>query len=112
MLLELGVNKMTKFPQQKTLQKVRDRLNKTIASRPLSENANEVDRVKFHICKQFVIYKNAHRMSQRELAQKIGIDESLMSKILHYHFDSFTTDRLIKYLCEIYPKTSLSINVA
>ena len=83
-----------------------------MASRPLPENATTVDQMKFHICEKFVIYKNSHGMTQRALAQELGIDEALMSKILHYHFDDFTTDRLVNYLSKIYPQTSVEIKVA
>ena len=53
---------MAKFPAQKTLQEVRNRLNKSMASRPLPKNANTVDQIKFRICEKFV-YKNSRNYS-------------------------------------------------
>ena len=103
---------MKKFPSQKALEEVRNRLNKGIASRPLPKDATAIDRVKFHLCEQFVICKNTQGLTQRVLAEKIGIDEALMSKILHYHYDEFTADRLIKYLSEIYPDIDVKVDVA
>ena len=103
---------MGKFPSEKELKKIRKLLDKGISSKILPANANATDRLKFYICEKFVIYKNFHNMNQRSLAEEIGIDEALMSKILHYHFDEFTVDRLIKYLLEIYPKVDLKISVA
>lgn len=103
---------MTKFPSEKELEEVRNRLNKGMASRPLPKDTSAVDRAKFHLCEKFVIYKNTHKITQRELAKKVGVNESLMSKILHYHFDEFTVDRLIKYLSEIYPDIDLKVDVA
>lgn len=32
-----------------------------------------------------------------------------MSKILHYHFDDFTIDRLLKFLTILYPETKIKI---
>lgn len=34
-----------------------------------------------------------------------------MSKIVHYHFDDFTIDRLVKYLSILFPKADLAILV-
>lgn len=103
---------MSKFPSEKELKKIRNLLGKSISSKILPENANATDRLKFYICEKFVMYKNFHNITQRSLAESIGIDEALMSKILHYHFDKFTVDRLIKYLSKIYPKVDLKISVA
>jgi len=103
---------MTKFPSKEELELVQKELDKGPASRPLPKNAPPVDRAKYRLCEKFVIYKNTHQISQKELAKKIGIDEALMSKILRYHFDEFTADRLIKYLNEIYPEVDVKIDVA
>lgn len=102
---------MTKFPSDKELKEMREKLANGIASKPLSKNAGPVERVKHRLCEKFVIYKNQNKMTQRALAQKIGIDEALMSKILHYHFDEFTTDRLISYLSSLYPDMNLNIDL-
>ena len=81
-----GVN-MSKWPSQEELEQVSNRLSKSIASKPLPKDASSVDRIRYRLCEKFVIYKNSQKISQRELAEKIGINEALMSKILHYHFD-------------------------
>jgi predicted XRE-type DNA-binding protein len=75
----------------------------------LSPHASSVERLKFSLCEQFVSYLLEHKLTQRELAEKIGIDESLMSKIVHYNFDDFTIDRLVKYLSVLFPKADLEI---
>ena len=103
---------MTKFPPSHELEQVRIQLDKCVASRLSPKNASDLDRYKFELCKIFVIYKNTHNVTQRALAEKISIDESLISKILHYHLEEFTTDRLIKYLSKIYSKVNLKIDVA
>ena len=102
---------MTKFPSEKELKEVRDDLEKGPASRMLSPNAGPVERLKFSLCEQFVSYLLEHKITQRELAEKIGIDESLMSKIVHYNFDDFTIDRLVKYLSILFPKADLEISI-
>ena len=102
---------MAKFPSEKELKEVRSALEKGPASRMLSPNASSVERLKFSLCEQFVSYLLENKITQRELAEKIGIDESLMSKIIHYHFDDFTIDRLVKYLSVLFPKADMKILV-
>ena len=103
---------MTKFPSEKELKNVRTFLEKVPGSRMLPANASSVDRVKFSLCENFVSYLLDHKLTQRELADKIGIDEALVSKIVHYNFDDFTIDRLIKYLSVIYPNRKIQLLVA
>ena len=103
---------MTKFPSDAELDKVREKLNTGIASKLLPKDASKVDILKFKLCEKFIIYKNENKATQRALAQQIGIDESLISKIIHYHFEEFTVDRLINYLTKIYPEFDLEVNVA
>ena len=112
MHLELGEKKMSKFPKDKDLERMRNSLSKGIASKPLAKNATAIDKLKFRLCEKFVIYKNTQKITQRALAQKLSIDEALMSKILHYNFEEFTVDRLVKFLSTLYPNIDLSIDVA
>jgi predicted XRE-type DNA-binding protein len=95
--------KETKFPTEAQLKKIREKLSTGMASRPLAKGADIVERTKYAICEKFVIYLNSGKLKQKELAEKLGIAESLMSKILHYHYDEFTIDRLLRYLEVIQP---------
>lgn len=102
----------TKFPSEKELKEVRELLEKAPATRLLPRDASPVDRTKYALCEEFVKYLNANKLTQRALAEKLGIDEALVSKIVHYSFDEFTTDRLIKYLAVIYPDVKVLVRVA
>ena len=88
---------------------MRKRLDSVTASKMLPKNAEITEKIKFSLCEKFVIYKNRHNLTQKELACQIGIDPALMSKILHYHFEEFSTDRLIKYLSKIYSRIDLEV---
>lgn len=103
--------KKTKFPSESELEEMRDLLSKSPSSKALPKNANQVDQIKYKICKEFVIYKNLHKVTQKVLAEKVGTDEALMSKILHYNIEEFTIDRLIKFLSVLYPKAAIEIKV-
>lgn len=100
------------WPSKKELKKVMKVLRKSIGSRVLPPDATPIDKLKDSICAEFIIYKQNHNLTQKQLAEKLDIDEALMSKVLHYHFDEFTLDRLIRYLNIIYPKMEFNLKVS
>jgi predicted XRE-type DNA-binding protein len=106
------MSKKDNWPSEAVLKVMRKRLSKGIASRPLPENASLVDKIKYSICEEILKYKLKHNFTQRQIAEQIGENESLVSKIVHYHIDEFTIDRLLKYLNVIYPDTKFKLKVA
>jgi predicted XRE-type DNA-binding protein len=102
----------SKFPSDKELLEVEEALSNGISSRPLSKNASNVDRIKHTLCEKFVIYRMQKKISQKELASLIGTDEALMSKILHYHYDEFTVDRLVRFIETLQKDVEITIKVA
>ena len=100
-----------KFPRDKELKKIRRQLAGGIAARPLPADADAAERLKYAICAEFVKYKNKNKISQKAMAQKIGVDEALMSKIINYLYDEFTIDRLLNFLGELYPMARVSLQV-
>ena len=100
------------FPSEKTLKKLRAQLSKGIASKPLGPEATAIDQIKYTLCEKIVIYMNEHNLKQRRLSEILGENESLISKIIHYHFDEFTIDRLIKFVRILYPKAEIKVDVA
>lgn len=100
------------FPSEKELARIRKIMERAPASRMLHPNAPATDKIKFKICQEFVIHRRKAEITQKELAAQLGVDVAIMSKILHYHIDEFTIDRLIKYLYKIFPKTKFKIEVA
>ncbi|MFN8369559.1 MAG: XRE family transcriptional regulator [Bacteriovoracaceae bacterium] len=103
---------MKKFPSDSELNRVRKKLKRRVGSKPLPSDAGPVEELKYRICEKFVIYLNSRKMTQKELAKLTGIDEALMSKILHYRFDEFTIDRLLKILMSLYQDITLNLYVA
>jgi predicted XRE-type DNA-binding protein len=104
--------KKDNWPSEKELAIMRKRLSKGIASRMLPDNASLVDKIKFSICREILKYKMKNELTQRQLAEQLGENESLISKVVHYHIDRFTIDRLLKYLNVIYPDVEFKIKVA
>ena len=90
---------MSKWPKKEDIDKVMKKLDDESSwSRGPGMAETLVDRIKYDICAEFIVYKREHDLNQRELAQRLEIGEALVSKILRYQYDEFTIDRLIRYL--------------
>ncbi len=100
-----------KFPSNKELAQIRTRLSKGPAAQVLPKNASPGDKAKYSICQSIVAYMNDHKLTQRQLAAKIGVNESLVSKIVYYKVDEFTIDRLLKFLNQLYDHLDIKISV-
>lgn len=101
-----------KFPNEKQLAKMRKKLDKTEGSLVLPADASPLEKFRYDICRQFVIYQRDHNLKCKELAKIVGVDESIMSKVLRYRNERFTTDKLIQMLSKIYPQHNLTLKVS
>lgn len=97
------------FPSESELKKSRSKLLKIEGTLALSPNATPLEKFRFQIQQKFVMYKLKHKCTQKELAEKLGIDEAKISKILHNRLDEFSTDRLITLYQKIDPKIKLAV---
>ena len=101
-----------KFPSERELAKIRKKLEKSEGSLVLNPKATELEKFRYEICRQFVIYQREHDLKCKELAKIVGVDESIMSKVLRYKNERFTTDKLIQMLARIYPRHHLILKVS
>lgn len=101
-----------KFPSREQIEKALKILEKVDGSRLLPKNATPTDKLKFELCSRFVVYRRENEISQKNLAEKLGIDPAQVSKILHYHIDGFSVDYLLGLLLKIRPKTRIIVDEA
>jgi predicted XRE-type DNA-binding protein len=78
-------------------------------TRLLPKDASAVDKLKFEVCKQFVIHLREHEMSQSELAKQLGIDRARMNEIVKYRIDRFTADKLMEYALRLDPSLRFTV---
>lgn len=107
--------RQVKFPDEATLKRVREKLsdpNYMGGNIALPAKASEIDRAKYQICQLIARYQREHALLQKEIATRIGIDESRISDILRGKIDSFTLDRLIGYAEKLHPGLKLQIIAA
>ena len=91
---------------------MRDLLSKGNASHTIPKNTSTSDKMKYLICEKIVEYKLSDKLTQRALAEKLQENESLVSKVVHYHIAEFKMDRLLKFLSAIYPNVTIDLKVA
>lgn len=101
-----------KFPSDVEIAEVLRKLENKPGTRLLRPNATTLERLKFDICAEFVRYRLRTKVSQKGLAERIGVDTALISKILRYRFDEFTVDRLLRYLDKLHDKITITVKTA
>ncbi len=97
------------FPDKKELERVRRKLEKIEPVRLLPTSASKADKLKFELCRQFVVFLREHRMSQLALAKQLGIEPARLNEIVKYRIDLFTVDRLLDYAERLNPKLKLTV---
>jgi predicted XRE-type DNA-binding protein len=97
------------MPPKAELNKIRKKLEKIEPTRGLPSNASKTDRFKYELCKQFVLFLNREQMSQKQLADKLGIDPARLNEIVKYRIDLFTVDRLLGYLELLNPELKVTV---
>ena len=97
------------FPSEKELKRIRRELEKVEGSRHVGEEGTPVEKLEYSICQKFVGYHLDTGITQKELALLLGIDESLVSKLLRNRIESFTLDRLLRFLEIIYPNYKIEL---
>lgn len=78
----------------------------------LPSEASEVDRAKYQACQLIAKFKREHGWMQKEIAEKLGVDESRISDLLRGKVESFTLDRLIGYAEKLHPGLRIRIIAA
>jgi predicted XRE-type DNA-binding protein len=100
---------MPKFPSEQELNSIRKKLAKVKGSQGLPPDATALDRAKYDVCEQILIFMKKKKMSQKELAKELNTSETRISEIVHYRIDKFTLDRLISFLQMIKPMLTLKV---
>ncbi len=98
------------MPSRAEIRKVLKRLEKVEGTLAPSANPTPLEKFRHDIQQKFVAYKLKTKVSQREMAEMIGIDEGKVSKILHNRLEEFSTDRLISLYEKINPKIKLKVS--
>lgn len=91
------------LPSKKQIKEVLKEIEGQEGSRVVGKEGTPVERLKFEICQKFVTYHLKTGITQKELSILLGIDDALVSKLLRNRIESFTLDRLLRFLEIICP---------
>ena len=103
------------FPDARTLRRVRNTLSDVKyqgGNVALPAKTTQVERAKYELCQLIGRYQREHGLLQKEVAEKIGVDESRVSDLLRGKCDNFTLDRLIGYAQKLHPALRVHIDAA
>ncbi|MBO9668163.1 MAG: XRE family transcriptional regulator [Bdellovibrio sp.] len=98
------------MPSKVEIRKVLKKLEKAEGTLASSQSSTPLEKFRHDIQQKFVRYVLKTKISQRELAALLGIDEGKVSKILRNRLDEFSTDRLISLYEKINPKLKLKVS--
>lgn len=97
------------MPSKKELDRVRAKLENVEAVRILPDDASNVDKLKYSLCKIFVTYLRTSKMTQVDLAKMLDVDPARISEIIKYKIELFTVDRLLTLAEKFNPKLRIKI---
>jgi hypothetical protein len=97
------------FPTESEIKRALKKLENIEGTLGMPENPTPLQKFRHDLQQKFVGYILIKKISQREMAEIIGIDESKVSKILHNRLDEFSTDRLINLYEKLNPGLTLKV---
>ena len=68
----------------------------------LPEKPTALEKSKYDICQKILAYQQKHKLTDKEIAQRINLTTGETEDILFCRIDYFTLDRLITYANELF----------
>ncbi len=98
------------FPNKQQIKNALKRLEKVDETLSPPLNPSPLEQFRFDLQQKFVIYIHDKKISQRQMAEILGVDEGKVSKILHNRLEEFSTDRLINLYSKLNPNVKLKVS--
>lgn len=98
------------FPNQAEIKRALKKLENAEGTLAPPSNPTPLEKFRFDLQQKFVGYLLVKKITQRELAKLLGIDEGKVSKILRNRLDEFSTDRLIGLYEKLNPDVELKVS--
>ncbi|MCE8163452.1 MAG: transcriptional regulator [Candidatus Moeniiplasma glomeromycotorum] len=75
----------------------------------LPESPTPLEKTKYDICQKILAYQQKHKLTDKEIAQRIKLTTGETEDILFCRIDYFTLDRLITYANELFEPFEIKI---
>ena len=75
---------------------IRELRGEIVGVKALEKNAGPIDKIKWDICLEIIIFKNLMGFSSKKIAELMRVDKARTSEILHYKVEKFSLDRLLE----------------
>lgn len=98
------------YPTRQQIEEVLNAISEDDYSVILPEDASKVDRIKYQLCRRFVIYLLDKKITQSELSRILDVDRSRVNWIIKYRIEHFTIDRLYELLNKLDPTIELRVS--
>jgi|SRR6185312_11245494 len=95
---------------EKYLQKIEDP-NYQGGSWALPENATPLEKSKYQICREVLVYQRKYKLTDEELAQQMELTLAETEDILYYRITHFTLDRLLAYANKLFKLEPLKLGI-
>jgi len=79
----------------------------------LPENATPLEKSKYEVCREILVYQRKKKISDEKLAKQMELTLAETEDILYYRIDYFTLDRLVFYASKLFSplKVRMAIEV-
>ena len=93
-------NNHSVFPPQEEFERVVKRAQKSDKKTNigLSPNASPIEKAKYDFCQTIARYRRENNLTEKTVAQRLGITLPRLDSILYSHIDKFTLDELASYV--------------
>ena len=99
-----------RYPSNNQIQDILDAVSDEDFVDILPEDASNVEKVKYQLCKKFVSYLGKEDITQAELSRRLDVDRSRVNWIVKYRIEHFTIDRLYELLEKLDPSVELKVS--
>jgi predicted XRE-type DNA-binding protein len=90
------------FPNDKDLESVLEEIQDQEPTLVIDyKTSAKSDILKYQLCQEFVKVLKEEKITQVELARKLGVDKAIVNKIIHHKINVFTVDRLMDLFSSI-----------
>jgi len=69
-----------------------------LGSKVISKEASVLEQVKYQFCQAVARYQVQNNLTERKIANLLGLDKSSMAKLLRGYVENFALDSLISYV--------------